>query len=422
MDLCCARVTDESLEYLQLYPQEFSHRSIYDFLLPGESHQTMSKLHRCLLDNAAQHQQKKQPPNAIRSSLETFHSAPLDALLNIANGSLTLKQKLKFRCGHGDPKTEEEMNCKFYLGGGLGADLFETNSLQQLYIVCVLSPTSAVSRRDSITSSSNHSVTHASSGSVSSVSSSSNMNIGTIAASLTIEATEPVRLTAETASAAVAAATAVPLMASSTTPTPVSLSTTPVSVPLTNGPMLNLPALILNDSSSTSPTTTNYSFTEGSEDDKEEDNQSHDYGGEYFCADDDIDEDLMRANLNKNSISDLLNNSVDGDTKEEQEKEENDKNSCSKPTINQGPAPPPPPPEQQSSLLDKFRYKVNRAKQFIHPNELYYKNITSSRLSSEAIAHTAHPYLSAKLTGRSFNTTGSSSLAAYNQSLLNNKQ
>ncbi|KAG2201061.1 hypothetical protein INT47_010813, partial [Mucor saturninus] len=138
MDLCCARVTDESLEYLQLYPQEFSHRSIYDFLIPGESCQSMSKLHRCLLDNAVQHQQKKQPPETVRSSYEAFFSSPLSTLLNIANGSLTLKTKLNFRTG-GQEKTHEEMNCKLYLGGGLGADLFDTSSLQQLYVVCVLS-------------------------------------------------------------------------------------------------------------------------------------------------------------------------------------------------------------------------------------------------------------------------------------------
>lgn len=138
MDLCCARVTDESLEYLQLYPQEFSHRSIYDFLIPGESRQSMSKLHRCLLDNAVQHQQKKQPPETIRSSYEAFFSAPLQTLLNIANGSLTLKTKLNFRTG-GPDKTQEEMHCKMYLGGGLGADLFDTDSLHQLYVVCVLS-------------------------------------------------------------------------------------------------------------------------------------------------------------------------------------------------------------------------------------------------------------------------------------------
>ncbi|KAI8374971.1 ribose 5-phosphate isomerase A-domain-containing protein [Choanephora cucurbitarum] len=139
MDLCCARISDRSLEYLELYPQEFSHRSLYDFLVPGESQQTLSKLHRYLLDNAVQHQKTKLPTNLIRSSYEKFFSYTLESLLNIANGSLTIKQKLKFKHGSDNSRTEE-MNCRFYLGGGFGADLIEAKDLEQLYIVCIASP------------------------------------------------------------------------------------------------------------------------------------------------------------------------------------------------------------------------------------------------------------------------------------------
>lgn len=279
MDLCCARVTDESLEYLQLYPQEFSHRSIYDFLIPGESQQSMSKLHRCLLDNAVQHQQKKQPPETIRSSYEAFFSSPLQTLLNIANGSLTLKTKLNFRTG-GQEKTQEEMDCRLYLGGGLGADLFDTDSLQQLYVVCVLS---------------------------------------------------------------------------------LNNDTPKATAPLVPTPIFNLPPLAINDTSSESPTTTNYSYTEDDDD---------------------------RADYIHDDDSKLI------------------QNGCEKgPAIASTPAVPAAP---ENSQLDRFRYNSNRGKPFIHPHELYYLHTTSSRLSSEAVAHTTHPYLSTK---------GSSSLAAYNNSI-----
>jgi hypothetical protein len=138
MDLCCARVSDESLDYLELYPQEFSHRSLYDFLVPGED-QKLSKLHRCLLDNAVQHVHTKLPSNLIRSSYEPFFSNSLDTLLVIANGSLTLKQKLRFKRGR---DREQAMHCSFYLGGGFGVDLFD-NALEQLYIVCLMTPSIA---------------------------------------------------------------------------------------------------------------------------------------------------------------------------------------------------------------------------------------------------------------------------------------
>ncbi|KAF1802185.1 hypothetical protein FB192DRAFT_1326004, partial [Mucor lusitanicus] len=125
MDLCCARVSDKSLEYLELYPQEFGHRSLYDFLVPGETQSSLSKLHRCLLDNAVQHQQHTRlPHDLLRSSSEKFFSFSIDSLLNIANGSLTLKQKLKFKKGR----------------GAFGADLFDASTFDQLYIVCIASP------------------------------------------------------------------------------------------------------------------------------------------------------------------------------------------------------------------------------------------------------------------------------------------
>ncbi|KAG1468736.1 hypothetical protein G6F56_003662 [Rhizopus delemar] len=144
LDLCCARVSEESFEMLDLYPQELSHRSIYDFILPGEEAQ-IAKIHRHLLNNVTQ--QHKIPPHTLRSSSDLFYSTPPKRLMDIANGSQTFKQTLKLRRKENE---HLEMNASFYLGGGLGADLLEATTLSQLYIVCVLTPT--VTQPDAISS------------------------------------------------------------------------------------------------------------------------------------------------------------------------------------------------------------------------------------------------------------------------------
>ncbi|CAO3695304.1 unnamed protein product [Rhizopus stolonifer] len=141
LDLCCARASDESFDFLDLYPQELSHRSIYDFILPGEEVH-IGKIHRHLLNNVTHQHQNKIPNNVLRSSSDLFYSTAPKRLMDIANGSQTFKQTIKFR----RKEKEQEMNASFYLGGGLGADLLQSESLSQLYIVCVLSPTIPVKK------------------------------------------------------------------------------------------------------------------------------------------------------------------------------------------------------------------------------------------------------------------------------------
>ncbi|KAG0782144.1 hypothetical protein G6F16_011589 [Rhizopus arrhizus] len=136
LDLCCARASNESIDFLDLYPQELSQRSIYDFILPGEE-ERVAKIHNHLLHNVTR--QHKIPNNVLCSSSDLFYSTPTKKLLDIANGSQTFKQTIKFR----HKEREQEMNTSFYLGGGLGADLLDATSLNRLYIVCVLSPTRA---------------------------------------------------------------------------------------------------------------------------------------------------------------------------------------------------------------------------------------------------------------------------------------
>ena len=337
-----------------MYPQEFSHRSIYDFLLPSER-QHMSKMHRCLLENAVQHQEKKTLSHTIQSSFQGFHSTSIDALSNIANGSLTLKQKLKFQCSNSG---EQEMNCRLFLGGGLGADLFDSNSLQNLYIVCTLIPVSFVPTQGNNSNKSLQQIRSSSEGTC----------------ALEVNTTLP---------------------------------DAPVSVALTSA--FHLPPLLLNNSLSTSPTVTNYSTTEGEDergythdDDYYEAGADYDTGGDYDTVGDYDD-----GSSKENSTTDALDN-MEGITHLTQE---------SSPTLSHASS----TSVTKQSMLDRFRYKPYNKRQHIHPHELYYLHTTSSRLSSEALARTAYPYMSTHLTDTD-RTAKSSTLAAYNSLMHGNKK
>ncbi|KAI8141528.1 ribose 5-phosphate isomerase A-domain-containing protein, partial [Fennellomyces sp. T-0311] len=139
MDICCARVSDESLDVLGIYPHEFAHRSLYDFILP-EHTDRLARIHRCLLDNANRQEKRILPPTQ-RTTSECFASTSPSMLLNIANGSLTLKEPLGFKTSSG---SHVVLNTRFYLGGGLGADLFVPTSLERLYIICLATAERAV--------------------------------------------------------------------------------------------------------------------------------------------------------------------------------------------------------------------------------------------------------------------------------------
>ncbi|KAI9022810.1 hypothetical protein CLU79DRAFT_835174 [Phycomyces nitens] len=132
MDISCARVSDESVNFLGVYPQEITHRSLYDLISPEYSSQ-LARLHRCLLDNANISSQDPQPAS-LRTNSDAFNCSP-SILLSIANGSQTFKDSLAFRRPDG---TSELMDVRFYIGGGLGADLFVPKSLDRLYAVCLL--------------------------------------------------------------------------------------------------------------------------------------------------------------------------------------------------------------------------------------------------------------------------------------------
>ncbi|KAI8641127.1 hypothetical protein BD408DRAFT_418676 [Parasitella parasitica] len=129
MDLCCARVSDESIQFLNTNPTQLGHCSFYEIIHPDSS-ETLSRLHRIFLDNC--HRHVTQPISFTPASSETFLTTSAAQLLSIANGSQTIKQTLKFKL----PSSLFE--CQFHLGGGFGGDLFAPSTLNQLYIVCLI--------------------------------------------------------------------------------------------------------------------------------------------------------------------------------------------------------------------------------------------------------------------------------------------
>jgi hypothetical protein len=129
MDLCCARVSDESIDYLDRHPKNMDHCSFYD-LIHSDSSDTLSRIHRLLLDNS--HQQQPRPISfTATASSDLFLTSSPAQLFQIANGSQTLRETLRFK------STGKTMSCRFYLGGGFGADLFRPETLNQLYMVCI---------------------------------------------------------------------------------------------------------------------------------------------------------------------------------------------------------------------------------------------------------------------------------------------
>ncbi|GAN02534.1 hypothetical protein MAM1_0023c01978 [Mucor ambiguus] len=335
MDLCCARVSDKSLEYLELYPQEFGHRSLYDFLVPGENQSSLSKLHRCLLDNAVQHQQSRLPPDLLRSSSEKFFSSSLDGLLNIANGSLTLKQRLKFRRGRGDSSADyEEMNCRFYLGGAFGADLFDASTFDQLYIVCIASP-----------------IVRA-------------ININDV-----------IHLP--------------PLMMNSNNDSCSTVSS-PVSPPHVTATTTTLASNIL----ASSPSPPSEQSKPDNENELDDDMHDGGDGNNSGCSTPTATVSHSNSSRHTQNSSNIIQLPLLSSNHQQQQQPIFDN-------------------DNSKSVLDRFRYNTKTpTQQFIHPNELYYLQTTSSRLSSEAIAHTAYPYLSK--TPASAAAVGSGPLANYN--------
>ncbi|KAL0077098.1 Zn(2)-C6 fungal-specific transcription factor [Phycomyces blakesleeanus] len=142
MEVCCARVSDEVQSILGYYPQELSHRSLYEFLASSDSTNTLGRMHRLLLDNVTAVAQKVdpryQPKNVLpteRTTSDVFFSVSPATLCIVTNGSQTFTGTLEMKRTDG---TTESLQVQLYLGGGLGADLYTPSTLSGLYIVCLL--------------------------------------------------------------------------------------------------------------------------------------------------------------------------------------------------------------------------------------------------------------------------------------------
>ncbi|KAI7879470.1 hypothetical protein K492DRAFT_208247 [Lichtheimia hyalospora FSU 10163] len=140
MEICCARVSDEVQSLLGYYPQELAHRPLYSFIAPTSS-EVLARLHRVLLDNVTHVASSvdatwQRTPPTERTTSEKFFSTHPDTLTAIANGSQTVADILWMKRNDGGL---EALQAQFYLGGGLGADLYQPDTLGSLYIICLLS-------------------------------------------------------------------------------------------------------------------------------------------------------------------------------------------------------------------------------------------------------------------------------------------
>lgn len=137
MEVCCARVSDQVTSMWGYYPQEFAHRSLYDFVSPKDTDR-LARLHRLLLDNITDLAEENDPdfcgppPPTERTTADFFHSMDVAVLSQVASGSRTFSDSLHIKKRSGEEELYEMLVC---LGGGIGADLRDTSSLDRLYLI-----------------------------------------------------------------------------------------------------------------------------------------------------------------------------------------------------------------------------------------------------------------------------------------------
>ncbi|KAI8082034.1 hypothetical protein BDF21DRAFT_492838 [Thamnidium elegans] len=135
MEVCCAKVSNDTIKCWGYYPQELAHRSFYDFISPKDSDR-LARLHRLLLDNAMdtiKNTASASPlPPTERTTSSLFSNTDQTILSVIANGSRSFSDSIhiKKRCGE-----YELYKVVVYIGGGLGADLYDITSFSKQYIV-----------------------------------------------------------------------------------------------------------------------------------------------------------------------------------------------------------------------------------------------------------------------------------------------
>ncbi|CEI90916.1 hypothetical protein RMCBS344292_05225 [Rhizopus microsporus] len=134
MEVCCAKVPNGIYNAWGYYPQELAHRSLYDFISPKDNDR-LSQLHRLLLDHIAKTaNQGNIVPSTERSTSLLFESVDEAKLKEIASGSKLYSDTIHVRMRSGEYKLHEVV---LYIGGGLGADLYNQATLSKQYIVAI---------------------------------------------------------------------------------------------------------------------------------------------------------------------------------------------------------------------------------------------------------------------------------------------
>lgn len=133
MEVCCAKVSDDTIKCWGYYPQELAHRSFYDFISPKDSDR-LARLHRLLLDNVRDTvtgDNSSLPPTE-RTTSSLFSTTDHSILNTIANGSRSFSDSIHIKKRSGE---YELYKVVVYIGGGLGANLYDITSYSKQYIV-----------------------------------------------------------------------------------------------------------------------------------------------------------------------------------------------------------------------------------------------------------------------------------------------
>lgn len=132
MEVCCAKVSADTIKCWGYYPQELAHRSFYDFISPKDIDR-LARLHRLLLDNVMDTVTSDTTlPATERSTSTLFSNTDYSILNTVANGSRSFSDSIHIKKRSGE---YELYKVVVYIGGGLGANLYDITSFSKQYIV-----------------------------------------------------------------------------------------------------------------------------------------------------------------------------------------------------------------------------------------------------------------------------------------------
>ncbi|EIE91196.1 hypothetical protein RO3G_15907 [Rhizopus delemar RA 99-880] len=131
MEICCVTVSKEVYSLWGYYPQELAHHSLYEFILPSDANR-LSKLHRQHLEHIMEVSNSSGALITEKSTSSMFNTADEATLIQIARGSKIYSDMINIKTSLGGYELYEVVT---YIGGGLGADLFDQTTLSKQYIV-----------------------------------------------------------------------------------------------------------------------------------------------------------------------------------------------------------------------------------------------------------------------------------------------